>query len=325
MLQANLVTTYLQMLGSGGPLQRADVPRAAQAFPQFSPGVALSALIVSQLGPGLYLADIDGQRVQLNIPAPVTPGEQVSLRLLRTGPVPVFDLIRPEPVPQRAQTSFSGAAQLIRLVLADGLPLEQPLAAAPLVGISAGAEELANVLRALVAHCGVFYESHLRAWAAGKRPLAELRREPQAGWSAPPSEGTNSDEARGLPQAIAVPEEAKSLMRQQLDALEMNRVVWSGALWPEQNAEVTITEDAPYHDAPAAETIWRARVSLKLPHLGAMRADLSLRESTLSVSIGCGDERTAERIGAGLPQLRERLEATGFAHNELRVSRHAAC
>ncbi|MBI4292292.1 MAG: flagellar hook-length control protein FliK [Betaproteobacteria bacterium] len=324
-MQANLVTTYLQMLGSGGLSQRADVPRAAQAFPQFSPGAALSALIVSQLGPGLYLADVDGQRVQLNIPAPVTPGEQVSLRLLRPGPVPVFDLIRAEPAPQKTQTSFSGAAQLIRLVLADSLPAAKPLASAPLVGISADAEELAGVLRAVMAHCGVFYESHLRAWAAGKRPLAELLREPQADWSAPASEGTNSDETRGLPQAMIVPDEAKAILRRQLDALELNRVAWRGALWPEQNAEIVITEDTPYREAPAAEAIWRAKVSLRLPHLGDVRAELSLRESSLSVAIGCGDERSSERISADLPQLRARLDAAGFAHNDLRVSLHAAC
>jgi len=323
-LQANLVTAYLQMLTSGGAPQRTDIRSPAQVFPQFSPGVALSALIVSQLGPGLYLADIDGQRVQLNVPVPVTPGEQVSLRMLRTTPVPVFDLIRAEPTPQRTQASFSGAAQLIGSVLAEGTTPERPPAATALVQAPADAEELANALRVAVANSGVFYESHLRAWVAGKRALAELQREPQAGWRVEQDAAATPDETQGRLRGSAIPDEARPVLRQQLDALEMNRAVWSGLVWPDQYATVTIAEDAPRSGAPPAEIVWRTSVKLQLPRLGDLHADLILRESDLSVSIGCGDHHSAERMGTDLPQLRARLEAEGFVHNDLRVSHHAA-
>lgn len=320
MLQANLVTTYLLMQGAAAAPLRAGLSPAAQSFPQFSAGQALGALIVSQVGPGLYLADVDGQHLQLNMPMPVTPGERVSLRVLRTNPALVFDLIRADPFPLKTRTSLSEAAQSIRSALTDGP--QAAVTAAPLVAEHAEAQDIALALRQAVAKSGVFYESHLVAWVAGKRTLAELRDEPQSLWSTRGAATAGLDDARGPLQEGAIPDAAKPLLRQQLDALEMNRIVWSGPIWPGQSASLTVQEHAPYVGASPAETTWRTTLSLQLPRLGDVQAALTLRDSVLSVSIDCGDGQGADEMGGSLNQLRSRIEAVGLALTDIRISQH---
>ena len=131
MLHANLVSVFLQLQNSGGEAARASAPQASQSFPQLTVGQAVTATIVSRLSANLYLADIAGQQVQLNLPPTVVPGESLSLRLLRMEPQPVFELLShapgtaPAPLPATTAPSSQGR-QVIEAVFADAQPGRAP-------------------------------------------------------------------------------------------------------------------------------------------------------------------------------------------------------
>lgn len=454
MLHANLVSVFLQLQNSGGEAARASAPQASQSFPQLTVGQAVTAAIVSRLSANLYLADIAGHQLQLNLPPTVVPGESLSLRLLRMEPQPVFELLSHAPAPaplpataappsqgrqvieavfvdaqpgrapaspsspspaqlslgqtvtatvlarigpnlvladidgQRlhlalpatvstgapvllrllrlepqpafellshaspapnALAALSQGAQIIQTVLADArgtqsgppVPLSSSaplLAAAPSQGPPAESERLAVALRNAIAGSGVFYESHLVAWAQGRRMLAELQREPQAGWRAPaadaaanqasPASGdtprtpapSSGDAARSA--AAALPEEALPVLRQQIDALENNRLTWQGPVWPNQNASLTIAEEEPRPGEEAAPPPWRTSLALTLPRLGDIRAELVARGPTLSISIACGDSDTARVLDSELQRLDAGLRAAGLDPLTLMVTSH---
>lgn len=120
MLRANLVSVFLQLQNSAAQELRASAP---QAFPQLGVGQALTATIVSRVADGLFLADIQGQRIQLALPANVVSGDTVSLRVLRASPDYIFELLpRAGTGPdaeRRPSTAISQGAQIIHLALGD--------------------------------------------------------------------------------------------------------------------------------------------------------------------------------------------------------------
>jgi len=329
---------------------RAPASASSPSPAQLSLGQTVSATVLARIGPNLVLADIDGQRLHLTLPATVSAGAPVLLRLLRLEPQPAFELVShtlPVPNPLAA---LSQGAQIIQTVLADArgtqagppVPLSSSaplLPAAPSQGTPAESERLAVALRNAIAGSGVFYESHLVAWAQGRRMLAELQREPQAGWRAPaadaaanqalPSSGeaaraaapSSGDAARSA--AAALPEEALPMLRQQIDALENNRLTWQGPVWPNQNASLTIAEEEPRPGEESAPLPWRTSLALTLPRLGDIRAELAAQGPTLSISIACGESDSARVLDSELQALEAGLRAAGLEPLTLKVTSHA--
>ena len=446
MLHANLVSVFLQLQNSGGEAARASAPQASQSFPQLTVGQAVTATIVSRLSANLYLADIAGQQVQLNLPPTVVPGESLSLRLLRMEPQPVFELLShapgtaPAPLPATTAPSSQGrqvieavfadaqpgrapaspsspspaqlslgqtvtatvlarigpnlvladidgrrlhlalpptvsagapvflrllrlepqpafellsrafpvpnalaalsqGAQIIQTVLADArgaqagpsVPLTSSsplLATAPSQGTPAESERLAVALRNAIAGSGLFYESHLGAGALGRRMRAELRRARWSGWRAPAADAAanqaapaSGDAARAT--ASALPEEALPMLRQQIDTLENNRLTWQGPVWPNQNASLTIAEEAPQPGEEQEPPPWRTSLALTLPRLGDIRAELAARGPTLSIAIACGEGESARVLDSELQGLDAGLRAAGLEPLTLKVTSHA--
>ena len=318
---------------------RAPVSPSSPSLAQLSLGQTLTATVLARIGPNLVLADIDGQRLHLTLPATVSAGGPVLLRLLRLEPQPAFELLShtfPVPNPLAA---LSQGAQIIQTVLADArgtqagrpVPLSSSaplLPAAPAQGTPAESERLAVALRNAIAGSGMFYESHLVAWAQGRRLLAELQREPQAGWRAPAADAaanqaspSSGDAPRAA--AAALPEEALPMLRQQIDALENNRLTWQGPVWPNQNASLTIAEEDPRPGEEAAPLPWRTSLSLTLPRLGDIRAELVAQGPTLSISIACGESDSARVLDSELQGLDAGLRAAGLEPLTIKVTSHA--
>jgi hypothetical protein len=384
MLHANLVSVFLQMQNSAAQELRASAPQASQAFPQLSVGQALTATIVSRLAGGLFLADIQGQRIQLALPANVVSGDTVSLRVLRAEPDYVFELLpragTSPGVEHRPSTALSQGAQIIQLALADArAPLPASLStAAPLLasapeagavalppgssalrpgatatlsaasavqGAPTGgftpAQQLAAALRDTIVNSGLFYESHLSDWVHGQRSLAELRREPQGEWNptrsatggapnpASPRQDSGeralavapdarTDPARTL--AAGVPEQARPILRQQLETLETRQFAWQGPVWPGQQVTLTIAEDPASHADGQGSASWRTTLDLSLPQLGAIHADLAAAGETLTISIAAPDSGTARILRSGLPALDERLRSAGLRPHSIMVA-----
>ena len=220
------------------------------------------------------------------------------------------------------------------------------------------AQQLAAALRTGLEHSGLFYESHLAAWTRGQRTIAELQREPQAQWRAPaaaaaePAGGRNPepvDVSRGAlsfaregrsdatraaasndpvhARAYVLPDEARPMLRQQLEALEARQVAWQGQVWPGQRASLTITEDRsediPQEGDRAHEPAWRTTLDLVLAQLGGIHAELVACGDTLRISIGAPQPDSARLLQSGLPALDERLRTAGLQPLRLIVTNHA--
>ncbi|MDR5751990.1 MULTISPECIES: flagellar hook-length control protein FliK [unclassified Caballeronia] len=105
------------------------------------------------------------------------------------------------------------------------------------------------------------------------------------------------------------------LVRQQLDLLATDQFRWSGEAWPGARFEWEIApqeRDARAPDTRAsAERPWRTRVTLSLPTLGTVDADLVLTGDKLVARINAGAHGAA-RLAADGDAFREQLAAAGI-------------
>lgn len=109
------------------------------------------------------------------------------------------------------------------------------------------------------------------------------------------------------------------LVRQQLDLLATNQFRWSGEVWPGAKLDWTIEPEPerrrgaqPGEADPADdERAWRTRVTLALPTLGTVDADLVLKGTQLIVRVQASPSGAA-RLATGGEAFGRRLEAAGI-------------
>ncbi|MCG5075008.1 flagellar hook-length control protein FliK [Paraburkholderia tagetis] len=128
--------------------------------------------------------------------------------------------------------------------------------------------------------------------------------------------------AAGAGAGVGVHEALLPLVRQQLDLLATGEFRWTGEAWPGVRLDWTIQQDDDERrDAPDPrpgravdddETAWRTRLTLALPALGTVDAELTLAGSTLAVRVQASPGG-AQRLTAHSEALRGRLEALGLA------------
>jgi hypothetical protein len=332
---------------SGATQGRIAASPWSQELAQLVVDQTVTGTIIARMNSGLYLADVGGRQVQLAMPVDVAPGETLFLRVLQIEPEPALEFLGRAATAAPAP-SLSQAAQLIQAVIAGATPT--PIqSAGPLVEPSAltsptGPEQLAGNLLRAIEESGMFYESHLAAWTQGQRQLTQLQREPQAKWTAlqhlPSYPGLAAAEAgrhaehgaparidRGddaIPRSIELPEQARPLLRQQLETLETGKILWNGQIWPGQAAVIVIAEEPPQQrEQDAQAPSWRTSVSLTLPKLGDMRADLALSGQTLTISIACDAKNSARMLQSELPGLGKSLRAAALEPRSLTVTGNA--
>lgn len=224
---------------------------------------------------------------------------------------------RPSSNQQSFAPQLSRAAQLVQTLLRTPAASPEisltgpsaPLLAAP----SANGAELAKALTLAVATSGLFYESHLAAWAAQQRSVADLQQEPQGQWptfgdsSAP---GTSSGVPDPVPPSSSqpswLPDNALPLVRLQLHTLETRCVTWRGEVWPKQQATLTITEkdrESDGEDASALPRHWHAELDVVLPTLGGIHADLYLNGDGLRLLLSTASRDSIEPLRAARSPL----------------------
>jgi hypothetical protein len=106
------------------------------------------------------------------------------------------------------------------------------------------------------------------------------------------------------------------LVRQQLDLLATNQFRWSGEAWPGATFQWEIEpreRDAQAPDAAgsAPERSWRTRVTLSLPLLGPVDADLVLTGNLLAVRVQASATGGARLFSDG-EHFRQQLDAAGI-------------
>jgi Flagellar hook-length control protein FliK len=154
---------------------------------QLPAGKALQAEVLASLSDGssvVKFADIP-LRMSMNLPVAARVGDRLQLALISMQPRPTFALAPPAgAAPADPEPTVSSAGRLIGSMLQA---FHQDNAPTALVGTSplvpspaAPAPQVAAALKDTLAFSGLFYESHLRQWVGGERPLTDLLREPQA-------------------------------------------------------------------------------------------------------------------------------------------------
>ena len=177
-------------------------------------------------------------------------------------------------------------------------------------------DQLAAKLEQALKTSGLFYESHLAAWIAGRVPLEDIRREPQG--KLPVSKQRAGD---------SVPQELSGLVSQQLDTLEHGAVKWRGQTWNGQPADIAIEYDPDQGDATdgsgsaPAQRSWRIRLALSMPSLGTVNATVHYAGGRASLSLEAPATAQSELQNAS-GELVSALAARGVSAEPVQVGSH---
>ncbi|KGC09070.1 MULTISPECIES: flagellar hook-length control protein FliK [Burkholderia] len=202
-------------------------------------------------------------------------------------PTDVLDelLAQRPPLPATARASAPPPPQ------GGGAPARDPAQAAPAAARQSASSPL-DPADPLAAHTDT-------RWTPARAELAAASSEPQA-----------------QPLATVHPA-AVPLVRQQLDALATDQFRWTGEAWPGARLDWTIEPDEPGHRAPRGGDdtgdgiAWRTRLTLTLPSLGTVDAELVLNGAQLVARLRA-NQTGADRLARHEAALRQRLEGSGL-------------
>jgi len=226
---------------------------------------------------------------------------------------------------ESAPATLSSTGKLIDALLhsADNQQLPKSIqASAPLVNTPTDTNRLAGALHDTIAMSGVFYESHVAAWAEGKRPLAQLQKEPQIqlGQHSPIS---TADLMTSTAQAHR---QLADIINVQLNALEQQRVVWHGEVWPGQQMYWEISQDpSGSHNQDMQEeqtnATWHSLVRFELKHLGSISASIRLVGQQIHMQLRTDNDGAASALRTHGKLLADSMTAAGSSLNSLIVKR----
>lgn len=232
--------------------------------------------------------------------------------------------------PASTPASLSAAAKAITSVLTTALKAPNApnaiVATTPLVKAPGVAPEtLAAALKDAVGNSGLFYESHVVEWLDGKRPLAELVREPQMQKAL----NANGPEAGLRQQAPATDPATAQFINLQLSTHEQARVAWQGQVWPGQHMQWEINKDAPDGRGSAGESaggepVWRSGVRFRFPLLGEIAATVQLVGDRLHVQIQAGSSDIGGLLRTHAGALSAALDAAGTPLSSLQIGAEPA-
>lgn len=258
--------------------------------------------------------DIGGTHVTLKLNGTHAVGETVVIAL--ASPVDSANA-------ESLDVDLSGAGKLLSTLLEAGNNAKtlganatQAADATPLASSPANVEELAAKLEQALKSSGLFYESHLAAWIAGRVPLEDIRREPQG--KLPVTRQRGGD---------AVPQELSKLVSQQLDTLEHGAVQWRGQPWSGQPADIAIEYDpeqdsaADNHGSAPAQRSWRIRLALSMPSLGTVNATVHYSGGRASLALQSPATAQSDLQNAS-SELVSALAARGVAADTIQVASH---
>ncbi|WP_341313970.1 flagellar hook-length control protein FliK [Paraburkholderia sp. IMGN_8] len=136
------------------------------------------------------------------------------------------------------------------------------------------------------------------------------------------ADGTPSQSSQ--PMAAAVHPATVPLVRQQLDLLATGQFRWTGEAWPGAKLDWTIEQDGDEWDrsgggaASEDDQPWRTRLTLSLPTLGTVDAELTLTGTQLVARVQASPGGAA-RLATHGESFRQRLAAAGIELNGLTI------
>jgi hypothetical protein len=140
--------------------------------------------------------------------------------------------------------------------------------------------------------------------------------------AAQPADDGSSQNSQSM--AAAVHAATVPLVRQQLDLLATGQFRWTGEAWPGARFDWTIEQEGDEWDRSGGGAAsedgqpWRTRVTLSLPTLGTVDADLTLTGSRLVARVQASPAGAA-RLAVQGDSFRQRLAAAGIELNGLTI------
>jgi hypothetical protein len=315
-------------------------------------GQVVRAQVAARFADGSFRVEIDDTALKLTLPSGTKPGDVLALRFVGREPQLQFELHVPS---TEANPRVSSAGRLIGQLLSEPAVLAprqaQPVVATP----TTEPAQLREPLERAVERSGLFYEAHQARWIRGDYPLERLRQEPQSallkdrqvaehahvqdktqGAAHVPGRAPTDESAElqhlNRPGRIAaersegedrtnslVAREALPIVRQQLDTLETRHFAWQGEIWPGQLMHWQIAEQEPDAEHPESERDWLTQLSLSLPALGEIGAELGFSAQGVGISLTAKDSTVAAVMRAAAPELVHALEAAGLGAIVLKV------
>jgi hypothetical protein len=320
---------------------------------RWAPGDLMAARVEAALPGGRFHVKVDDLLLEMNLPDGFKAGDRLELQFVSQQPRPSFMLLTAPP-PQRQDVELSRGAKALGEILKTVAPdkssqaatvrAPQPLLPAP----AADAPQIAAALSKALSGSGVFYESHQSQWVLGQRPMSDLLQEPQGKLSPALHDNGVSHDARtassfadrstaaaslGLSEdirtaaagdrpsaAMPVHQDAMPQVRNQLQALETQQLVWQGQLWPGQDMEWSIRDPGEQHAGPAEVQPWFTQLRLRLPKLGALTADLALVDRTLRLRLVAPAADAQQSMQGAHEALASALSAAGIDLISFKVS-----
>jgi hypothetical protein len=121
--------------------------------------------------------------------------------------------------------------------------------------------------------------------------------------------------------APTLPDELATLVRQQLDVLANQHVLWLGQIWPGQEMDWEIRDATRERSAEGADdaAAWTTNLRMALPRLGGIAATVKLSAAGAAVDVRAAEAPSAQILQAGAGDLADSLGALGVPLLALKV------
>lgn len=344
MLPADLLASTLARIATTDkPLVTATADKQNQQnTPKLEVGQHVQATVQAKVAADVFQVKVANQTIQMQLPAFVRSGDQVTLQVVSLQPKISFSFAASSN-PLSTSEQLGSTARLLSSLSQQ--PVRQDYVPAtrrePLwIGERSAPDttQLAGRLHQSLSHSGLFYESHQAQWIAGTRNTQQLMQEPQnqprvqAGQPGTPQanapQSPGAPHTSGIPTADAgarmptIPEHLQPLVQQQLLALENKQVVWMGQAWQGQDMRWEVREEEARagndRDNPKQ---WVTELHLDLPKLGGVTARLSMNGNAVSLKFEVADEQTARTMETASAQLVASLTAHGVPVLQTHIER----
>ncbi len=311
-----------------------------------TPGQQARAEVVAELPNGRLQVKVADQLLEMNLPRSARTGSQFQLMLIADKPQLLFAMTQgPNNPAGKTLTEIGRWLSFATRVNTAQTPAssQPPLLPLPTDLSQPASQGLAGRLREALSRSGIFYESHVAEWAAGKSTMQNLLREPQGKLSIPVKTGGDPAAAQlemgkinGSPGAFAqagtapgspdtsgtreiADQQTLHLIRQQLSLLHNAHFAWQGEAWPGQQMEWSVEERGAEADS-GQQRDWSTTLSLDLPHLGRISADLHMQGKQLQVRIQTDSPSSTASMREQTQKLHDGLAATGLTLSDLVIA-----
>lgn len=312
---------------------------AVSAAASFEPGQKFQSTVQAQIAPGIFKVQVGEHLMQLQLPGTIRTGDTITLQVVSLLPRLTFTMAA-SANPLSTSDQLSATSRLLSSLTQQ--PYEKSFVPAiNSTPLWTGATEfpdttaLAGKLHEALSQSGLFYESHQAQWLAGSRNTSQLMQEPQnqpadkvkAAFGLDENlQRANADSTLnpGQPRISipGVPDHLHPLIQQQLNALETRQVQWQGQVWPNQQMDWKIHEEASRSASGEEGRQWVTQIHLNLPKLGEVTATLRFNSNALNLTLDANENTTRAKLGAASSTLVSALSDRGINISSALVTQH---